>query len=189
MGSVLDFTPGGLYSLTGEVWIAESTSLVSLAPDGSVTRTIDLAGLGLSAPAALAFDPVTQSLWLTSAGALARFDAAGQYQGSLAGVSATGALAVAGFEVSPTPSLALGVVVSGAGLLPGLDEFDVFFEQVVDQIGELDAFLAGFVGEVGLHLGVEVDREIELRAGLVELAAGALAEIVFAFHRLHPCRA
>jgi hypothetical protein len=69
-----------------------------------------------------------------------------------------------------------------AELLDGLDDFDFALEEVVDEIGEFDAFPLGVRGEPGLHRLVEVDGQLERGARLVELAALALAEIVFAFH-------
>lgn len=63
-----------------------------------------------------------------------------------------------------------------------LDEFDVFLEQVVDDDGEVEALGIGDAGEGFLHVGVEVDRQVQFGTFAEELAALAFAEIVFVAH-------
>lgn len=55
----------------------------------------------------------------------------------------------------------------GAECLPRhLDKLDILLEQVIDQRREVHALGIGERGQSGLHLVIEIDRQIELGAGL-----------------------
>lgn len=80
-----------------------------------------------------------------------------------------------------TPASYVGVV--GPKRLPrGLDEFDVFAQQGIDELTDLDAAGLGASREVGLHIGVEVDRQIRRGVRLEELATDALGEVDLGGH-------
>jgi hypothetical protein len=80
-----------------------------------------------------------------------------------------------------TPASCASVV--GPKRLPrGLDEFDVFAQQVIHELADLDAAGLGAGREVGLHLRVEVDRQMRRRVRLEELATDALGEVDLGGH-------
>ena len=63
-----------------------------------------------------------------------------------------------------------------------IDKFEVFLEEFVDEDGELHAPGLGQRGEAGLHRRIQIDRQIQLRAGLEELAALTLREVDLGGH-------
>lgn len=73
--------------------------------------------------------------------------------------------------------------LAAAAVLPRhLKELDIFLEQVIDQRREVHPLGAGQRGQSGLHLLLQVHRQIQLRMGLVELTALAAREINLGGH-------
>jgi hypothetical protein len=57
-----------------------------------------------------------------------------------------------------------------------------FLSISLNQIREINALCVGLIGEVDLHLLIEVHRQLEDRARLVELTTLALGKVVLTFH-------
>ena len=64
----------------------------------------------------------------------------------------------------------------------GFDDFDLPPQQVIDQIGQLDALRFGLGHEVAFYLLIQVHRQAKHSVGLVELSALAFGEVVVCLH-------
>ncbi|WP_299945285.1 CHC2 zinc finger domain-containing protein [uncultured Microbulbifer sp.] len=63
---------------------------------------------------------------------------------------------------------------------------NVLLEQVIDQDIELNPLGLGSGREIIQHLGIEVEGQMHLGAGIVELAALTFGKIVLVTHAVHP---
>ena len=91
-------------------------------------------------------------------------------EGSLA-LGSSDTCARVGAEIAPRP------------VLPSsFDQLDILLQQLVDELANIDALGLGAGGQIGLHLGFQIHRQIQAGLGLVELAALALGESDFGGH-------
>jgi hypothetical protein len=63
-----------------------------------------------------------------------------------------------------------------------VDEFDVFLEQIVDELDHIDPIGLGVCGPIGLDDLIEVNRGLEDRARAEELAAHTVGEVDLGGH-------
>lgn len=89
----------------GVLWVATENKLISYGADGKIGVIVDLQANNLKNIRKIAFDPVTQSLWVSAKNALARFSAQGAFITSFLGKEADGDFSVPGFLMTPTLSL------------------------------------------------------------------------------------
>jgi PKD repeat protein len=94
-----------LNPLTGELWVATTDRLQSYGRDGTLHNTADLKTSHVNSASQLAFDPVTQTLWVLSDHAINRLSGQGQLLMGLPTQDNGTALVVPAFTVIPALSL------------------------------------------------------------------------------------
>src|SRR5580704_6047852 len=67
--------------------------------------------------------------------------------------------------------------VRALSLLCGLEERDILLEEIVGEIGQRHALLGRQIRKISLNIAVEIDRQIEVHVGTMELAACSAREI------------
>lgn len=97
---------------SGEAWVLAGETLQVFGRDGKWLWEVDLKAAGLDGATQLAFDPATQSAWLTTGEKLVQFDASG----AVMGVERIdeGAVAFATPEFSLAPTVVLARPASGS---------------------------------------------------------------------------
>ena len=87
-----------------------------------------------------------------------------------------GSLALGAFDISARTC----AEIAPRPVLPsGFDPLDILLQQLIDELADVDALGLGAGGQIGLHLGFQRHRQVQVGLGLVELAALALGEIDF----------
>lgn len=86
----------------GEVWVLAGDVLLAFDREGRQLREIDLAAKGFAGASQLAFDPITQTVWLTTADKLLQLDAIGVPLGEERIDERATVLAVPAFKLMPS---------------------------------------------------------------------------------------
>lgn len=95
-----------LNPLRGDLWLStQNDQLLVYRRDGTALHTIDLQTLNLRNVVALAFDPVSQSLWTASRDALGRFSVNGDLAARLGDRDGSAGLAAPTFMIKPAVAL------------------------------------------------------------------------------------
>lgn len=91
--------------LAGNVWVAQSDSLLAFSQSGAVVHQLNLPALSIFNAEKLGFDPVSRSVWVGAQRSLSRFTDAGQFVTRFVARDGDEALGVPAFRVQPTLTL------------------------------------------------------------------------------------